>query len=87
MLVLMSGKRTGALVAYSRILSLYLFETTDENCEIPSHSRNPELQVCLSVVLPFGFLRISQRLILLVYRDRDTGVVLLFYSGHGGRAV
>ena len=51
----MYGKITGALVAYSRTLSLYLFQTTDQNCEIPFHSRNPELQVCLSAVMPFGF--------------------------------
>ena len=42
-------------MAYSRTLSLYLFQTTDQNCEIPFHSRNPELQVCLSAVMPFGF--------------------------------
>ena len=52
-------KRTRALVAYSRTLSLYLFETTEENCEIRSHSRTPELRVCLSAVLLLGFLRIS----------------------------
>jgi hypothetical protein len=74
-------------VAYSRTLSLYLFATTEENCEIPTHSRNPELQVCLSTVLPFGFLWISQRLILLVERDRETGVILPLHAGQGGRAV